>query len=169
MEAAMENSSSGAKWTHFHDMHSGGGQKLDWPHIFIEAPQEEAELVFFHRFGRNPNRVTCTCCGPDYSISTSDDLAQATGFERGCAYAYVMPDGSEKSDDDWYALPIGERAAMNECGRYVERPSERFAFNQYCTLEDYMKRNDVTFIPASHIKPEERTGTLPDEGYVWVD
>lgn len=27
-------------WTHFMDMHSGGGQKLDWPHIFIEAPEE---------------------------------------------------------------------------------------------------------------------------------
>ena len=52
------------------DMHSGGKCKEEpFEHIYIEAPQEEAELIFFNRYGHNPNRVSCTCCGEDYNIS----------------------------------------------------------------------------------------------------
>lgn len=69
-------------WTHFWDMCSGGGRKLKWDHIFIEAPRDEAELIFQNRFGRNPNRVTCTCCGPDYSIYDGEDLEEMTAFYR---------------------------------------------------------------------------------------
>lgn len=59
-------------WTHFYDMHSGGRQKEKWSHIFIEAPEEEAIVIFYNRFGHNPNKVTCTCCGQDYSISSGE-------------------------------------------------------------------------------------------------
>ena len=70
-------------WTLFWDMHSGGDQKEKWSHIYIEAPRQEAEIVFYNRFGHNPNRVTCTCCGEDYSISEDDDLEAMTLFHRG--------------------------------------------------------------------------------------
>ncbi len=32
-------------WTQFHDMHSGGGQKLAWARIYIEAPEREAAQI----------------------------------------------------------------------------------------------------------------------------
>ena len=70
------------KWTHFHDMRSGGGLKEKWGHIYIEAPEKEAKIIFFNRFGHNPERVTCPCCGEDYSSSEYDTLEDATGYER---------------------------------------------------------------------------------------
>lgn len=82
-------------WTHFHDMHSGGGLKLDWPHIWIEAPEAEAIRIFETRFGRNPGHVTCNCCGEDYSLSESETLEQATAYERGCRW--VEPDTTPRS------------------------------------------------------------------------
>lgn len=69
-------------WTHFWDMHSGGDQKLDWAHIFIEAPEDEAKVIFYNRFHRNPERVTCTCCGEDYAISESPTLEEAASYVR---------------------------------------------------------------------------------------
>ncbi len=129
-------------WTKFMDMASGGGSKEPYQYIYIEAPAAEARVIFYKRFGHNPERVTCTCCGEDYSITESPDLAQATGFERGCDYAD---------------------------GGYVDRPATKFAFKTFCSLEDYMKREDVLFIPASHIKPDERRGEVPEQGYVWKD
>ena len=86
-------------WTRFRDMHSGGGSKVlrkpdgtftdgdrfshesdDEPinYIYIEAPKDEAKLVFYNRFKRNPERVSCTCCGEDYYISESETLEQPT-------------------------------------------------------------------------------------------
>lgn len=58
------------------------GQKLDWAHIYIEAPQAEAEVIFYNMTGRNPNKITCTCCGEDYSISEYKTLAKATEYQR---------------------------------------------------------------------------------------
>lgn len=155
-------------WTHFRDMHSGGGQKLDWPHIFIEAPEAEAKVIFYNRFKRNPERVTCTCCGEDYSISEHADLAQATAFERGCDYGYVLPDGTEKTDEDWLAMPLEKRLDLNAHGWYFERKSRRGWAREYQTLEDYMKSGGAHFIPASHIEPSERRGEVPSEGFVWA-
>jgi hypothetical protein len=65
------------------DMHSGGGRKLDWEYIFIEAPESEAKSVFYSKFGRSPERVTCTCCGEDYSISEYESLDEASKYDRG--------------------------------------------------------------------------------------
>lgn len=129
-------------WTHFWDMHSGGSQKEEWHHIFIEAPEHEAEIIFQNRFGHNPHRVTCTCCGSDYSVSEEDDLLQATGYHRNCVYS------SEKG--------------------YMEAPSGK-AYCPYQTLEEFEERDDVLIIPAGDIKPEEREGSLRQQGYVWVD
>ena len=135
------------KWTHFHDMHSGGSQKLDWGHFFIEAPKAEAEVIFQNRFGRNPNRVTCTCCGEDYAVRDHSTLEQASGFERGCLW---------------------------EGEGYVEKPDTRsFRGNGYKTLEEYLKSGGGSkgqiplVIRKDEIKPEEREGTLRPEGFIW--
>ena len=69
-------------WTKFWDMHSGGGQKLDWAKIYIQAPEEEAVVIFSNRFGRDPENVTCNCCGEDYSVSESKTLGEATEYHR---------------------------------------------------------------------------------------
>ena len=70
-------------WTHFWDMHSGGGLKEPpYDHIFIEAPEEEAKRVFYNVFGHNPERVSCTCCGEDYSVYEYEDLEKASEFHR---------------------------------------------------------------------------------------
>lgn len=132
-------------WTQFWDMHSGGSQKLNWPRIYIEAPREEAELIFQNRFGRNPNRVTCTCCGPDYSIDEAATLAEVSAFHRNCAW----------SDDD---------------NGYEERPNEKRSYaGPYMTVAEYIEQSGCHFIFAKDIKPKEREGSLRSEGYVWVD
>lgn len=65
------------KVTVFYDMHSGGNQKENFSCLIIQADEETATLVFQNRFGHNPRRISCTCCGPDYSISEFDSLAEA--------------------------------------------------------------------------------------------
>lgn len=147
------------------DIHSGGGQKLDWAYIFIEAPEREAAIIFQNRFGRNPHRVTCTCCGKDYSLTESSDLAQATAFERGCDSEYTDEQGNVYSDDDWYKLPIEKRRTLKF--RYVERAATKYHWRSYKTLDEYLKSTEVLVIPSSEIKPEERSGELHEEGYVW--
>lgn len=154
------------KWTHFHDMNSGGGKKLDWGHIFIEAPSAEAEIVFFNRFGRNPNRVTCTCCGPDYSIDEDESLEQATGFERGCRYAYFK-NGKEISEKKGFI--IGKGTPKGVWSGYVEEKSETLSFHEYQTIGAFKKRKDVKIIRAKDIKKLEKFGELPEQGYVWAD
>ena len=97
-------------WTCFFDMSSGGDEKEKWSVIWIEAPQKEAEIIFYNRFGHNPHRVTCTCCGADYSISEHETL------------------------DD--------------------------------THSDY---KNILIITKDDIDPNERTGELPEQGYIWHD
>lgn len=140
-----------AMWTRFMDMHSGGGTKLwrkdgkvsddgpgwgrrdenydavEW--IFIEAPEEEAKAIFYKRFGRNPERVTCTCCGDDYSIDGAATLEAASAYERGCAW-----DDASKG--------------------YVERAGKEY--REYQTLEQFLQRKDVHVIRALEIADSER-------------
>jgi hypothetical protein len=132
------------KWTQFWDMHSGGGLKeKPYSKIYIEAPMAEAVVIFYNRFGHNPNRVTCTCCGEDYSIEESDSLEQLTGYHRGCEH-----------DDS--------------SGLYLEERSTKKYTPEYLTVEQYSKLPDILVIRDADIKPEEREGTLPAQGYVWV-
>lgn len=126
-------------WTHFWDMHSGGEQKLEWAHIFIEAPQDQAERVFYHRFNRNPNRITCTCCGEDYAISESETLEDITGYHRGCMWDEAT-------------------------NRYLEQPDTR-SRSPYIPLNVFLK--EIKVIRAGDIEPAETIGDLPEEGYVW--
>lgn len=129
-------------WTQFWDMHSGGSLKEKWAKIYIEAPEKEAMIIFYNRFGHNPYRISCTCCGEDYSISEEEDLAQITGYHRGCAYE-------------------------NKSG-YLERASQKRSWASYITLEDYIKSDDVLVIFKEDIKDSERIGEVPREEYVWV-
>lgn len=130
-------------WTHFMDMHSGGRNKVPpYEHIYIEASEAEAVSVFYSRFSRNPHRVTCTCCGEDYSISDYESLEQATGFERGCKW--------------------------NDAGDgYIEGPGEN-TWRDYTTLDDYFTHEDVLIIRAAEIRDDERHHYVEPEGYVWV-
>ena len=134
------------KWTRFMDMHSGGSTKeASYEYIYIEAPETEAITIFFNRFGHNPRRVTCTCCGDDYSIGEEESLQQATAFERGC------------NDKD---------------GKYIEEPrTSEYSDHVWTltTLEDYLKKETVLVIRKEDIKPEERKGSVPSQGYVWMD
>lgn len=69
-------------WTKFWDMSSGGGQKLGWNIILIEMPAAEAKAKFEALFNRDPDNVSCECCGPDYSIDTSETLGKAAAFHH---------------------------------------------------------------------------------------
>lgn len=134
------------KWTRFMDMHSGGGTKEPpYEYVYIEAPEKEAIKIFFNRFKHNPSRVTCTCCGDDYSISEEESLQQATAHERDCNY---------------------------RDGKYVEEPKTSTYSDHVwtlTTLEDYLKKETVLVIRKEDIKPEERFGFVPEQGYVWRD
>jgi len=58
----------------FVDMHSGGRTKVPGLEVaFIHAPDEEAARSKFEReVGRDPDHVTCRCCGPDYALMEYD-------------------------------------------------------------------------------------------------
>jgi hypothetical protein len=130
-------------WTKFMGMHSGGDPKEPYAYIYIEAPENEAISVFYARFGHSPSRVTCTCCGEDYSISTAETLEQVTGFERGCLY--------ERDSDE-----------------YVEKSDKTFG-RKYVPMSEYLLRDDVLVIRSEDIHPAERLSAVPPQGYMWVD
>jgi len=120
-------------------MHSGGDLKEQWSKIYIEAPMDEAVVIFYNRFGHNPNRVTCTCCGEDYSIDEGEYLHQITAYHRGCDYDKIA-------------------------GCWVETPRNEY----YITVEEFEKQDYVLVIRENEIKPEERHGDVPIQGYVWI-
>jgi hypothetical protein len=80
-----DNAPAEIPWTRFFDMHSGGRAKEDFELIYIQAPQDQAEVIFYNKFGHNPNRITCSCCGEDYSVrevdgSIEDDIASYSRY-----------------------------------------------------------------------------------------
>lgn len=130
-----------SKWTLFWDMNSGGGTKEDYDKIYVELPEDKAAVWFYNRFGHSPYRVSCTCCGGDYSISESESLEQASGYHRNCKYD-------------------------RDTQMYLE---ERGDWGTYKTVEEYKKDTDVLIVPREEVKDEELTGDVPTEGYVWMD
>ena len=156
-------------WTQFWDMHSGGGLKLKWQFIYIEAPIEEAKVIFYNRFKRNPERVSCTCCGDDYSISENAYLAQLTGFHRNCR-SLETPRDKKTRLYKHPKSPYFKEHYYLEDGEEPKRPykvSDRTPFGAYQTTAEYSKNKDVLIIPAKDIKKSERVGEVPEEGYVW--
>ncbi len=128
--------------TRLMDMHSGGGQKDNFAYCYIEAPESEAKLIFFNLFGHNPERVSCTCYGEDYSIDEYETLELATAFERGCEWS-------------------------DEKKKYLEKPSKKkFKAHDYMTLDKFKERTDVKIVSSNDITNDERKGTIPEQGYV---
>lgn len=156
-------------WTRFMDMYSGGGSKEPQHYILIEAPEAEAISIFYGRFGHNPERVSCTCCGQDYSIDSAESLAQLTGYDRGCRNLKTPQDpvtGRYLNDDpvlrNHYYLEEGETPPE---GYEVDNLPR---WNKYLTLDEYLQREDVLVIRANEVKDEWRHLQPPLEGYVWV-
>jgi hypothetical protein len=133
-------------WTHFHDMHSGGGQKLQWAHIFIEADEKEAREFFEAAFDRNPDHVTCNCCGNDYSVSSEESLEQITGYYRNCEYVYFDAEGNEvEREDVWIA---GKGFEDGVTSKYVERQGfyefgSKTSKPPYETVAQFELREDI--------------------------
>ena len=70
------------KITRFMDMHSGGKLKTPFTHIYIDAPINKALEVFKDTFKRDPNNVTCKCCGEDFVYEEYSSLEEATAYDR---------------------------------------------------------------------------------------
>lgn len=137
-----DNTKAPDRYTQFYDMSSGGSQKEDWSRIYINASEEEAKVIFYNRFGHSPDRVTCNCCGEDYSITESLSLEQSTGYHRGCA-----------TDDD---------------GQYIEKQSKSAWCEKYKTVSEYAKEKAVLIISHEEINDSDRIGEVPVEGYVYI-
>jgi len=139
------------------DMHSGGGQKLEWSCIYIEAPEAEARVIFQNAFGRDPDNVTCNCCGQDYSVTESFSLAQATGFERNCRVLKTprLPDG--RYDNDNPVMRAHGYLEEGEAAPVGFEVHERRRFGAYVPLDVYVKRPDIKVIPAAEIRSEWRS------------
>ena len=111
-------------WTQFWDMNSGGGLKHPpYRQIYIGAPEEEAIRIFKDHFLDDPQDIACECCGQNYSITESEDLQQATGYQRGC---------------DWSPRREG----------YIEEP--RSPTSPLVPLEEYVQQEDVLIIEVAH-------------------
>lgn len=131
-------------WTLFWDMHSGGNTKEPpYDKIYIEAPKSEAITIFYNRFGHNPERVSCTCCGDDYAISTHKTLSEATKYHR---------------------VQENRINISRKTGIYPARDGIKGI-----SLKAYEAKKDVLFIRRKDIKKGERVGQVPRQGYVWVD
>jgi len=160
-------------WIQFWDMHSGGPCKeAPFEKIYIEAESEEqAKIIFYNKFGHNPERVSCTCCGSDYSVSSHQSLAQLTGYERGCRCLLVPRDpqtGRYLNNDPVikfnYYLEEGEEPPN---GFEVDTKSK--SFKDYQLLEKYITNKDVLVLQEKDIKPEWKYGELPQQRYVYID
>jgi hypothetical protein len=72
--------------TRFMDMHSGGSLKTSYTHIYIDEPIGEAVRTFKELFKRNPDNITCECCGEDFVYDEYSSLEEATAYDRGCEW-----------------------------------------------------------------------------------
>jgi hypothetical protein len=72
--------------TKFMDMHSGGHLKTPYTHIYIDEPLGEAIRTFKELFKRDPDNVTCKCCGEDFVYEQYDSLEEATAYDRKCEW-----------------------------------------------------------------------------------
>jgi hypothetical protein len=161
------------KWTRFMDMHSGGGTKEPpYDKILIEAPEDEARRIFYARFGHNPDRVTCTCCGEDYSIDEHGTLDEATAYDRGLIF--VTPDWATMRDR--VTLTPEQRAEADKLSRYLEWDEDMpdgyvSSFGVYrkpISVDAYLTKPNVLIIRADEIADAERSVDVPSQGYVWI-
>jgi hypothetical protein len=73
--------SNTGKVTRFMDMHSGGKLKTPFTHIYVDAPLEKALEIFKDTFKRDPDNVTCKCCGEDFVYEEYSSLEDATAYD----------------------------------------------------------------------------------------
>lgn len=137
---------------------------MDWPHIFIEAPESEAKVIFYNRFGRNPDKVTCACCGNDYSTSESESLEQATGYYRNLRWCedvrgwhYGKKDQFPNYRDPFYLEPHEEiPEGMKVADRYRYRSGNGVTLAEYIANGgDGLSAGRPLVVHADEIKPEE--------------
>lgn len=160
-------------WTRFMDMLSGGVGKEKWDYIYIEAAEDEAKVIFYNRFGHNPDRVSCTCCGNDYSISSERTLQRLTACDRNCRNL-EPPRGKnglykEVKNKWWkehYYLEPEEEAEAIRRGWSIDT---RWSKGKHIPLAKYVKSEGIFVLYSKDIKAKERCGELPEQGYVWVD
>lgn len=153
-------------------MHSGGGTKEEpYSDIFIEAPEKEAKIIFYNRFGHNPERVSCTCCGEDYSISESISLKQATGFHRGCPSLETPkdPETNRYLNNDPIMKAHRYLDPDDEIPKGYRKSKIDSNWKEWQSLENYIQGATVLVIYKKDLKPEERTGEVPEQGFVWKD
>ncbi len=70
--------------TRFMDMHSGGHLKTPYTHIYIDEPLGEAIRTFKNLFKRDPDNISCQCCGEDFIYEEYSSLEEATAYDRKC-------------------------------------------------------------------------------------
>jgi hypothetical protein len=70
--------------TRFIDMHSGGNLKTSYTHIYIDEPLGKAVQTFKDLFKRDPDNITCKCCGEDFIYEQYNSLEEATAYDRKC-------------------------------------------------------------------------------------
>jgi hypothetical protein len=73
--------------TRFMDMHSGGHLKTPYTHIYIDEPLTQAVKTFRDLFKRDPDNVTCKCCGEDFVYEEYSSLEEATAYDRKCGWS----------------------------------------------------------------------------------
>ncbi len=161
MDATYEIVVSGKRWTTFMDMHSGGRLKASHQWIVIEAPQALAELVFYNRFGHNPNRITCTCCGEDYSVSEHENSRD--GIRYHWRWGSIYGKRARKHSDVRVAA-LQAMAEQNDSPQEAE--NARIAIRRQKRALQWTRQN-VLFIKHEDIQPHEKVGSVPVEGWVW--
>lgn len=114
-------------WTRIWDMHSGGDLKEPFSKCYIEAPEDEAVSVFYARFGHNPHRVTCTCCGPDYDVEEYETLEKATFYLRrgGWGKDHPMPLDEYLALDEVRVIRASE---ITDAERHFEVPQQGYVW-----------------------------------------
>ena len=142
-------------WTEFWDMYSGGQSKLQWEEIYIEAPEEEARTIFENRFKIDPDNTTCECCGPDYVVEESPTLKQASGRHRDapCTETKRDPKTGLYLNSDPLACLYLDKGEKPPKGYKIDT---RFSKEDFSSLEEYVKRDDVLVIYKKDIKESER-------------
>lgn len=108
----------------YFDMSSGGFEKTDFKTIFIEADNTvESDRIFTENFNRDPNNISCTCCGHDYAVSEYPSLANATAVDRMC-----------QMSEDWQSFE--EKPSTDEDAEYYSK------CKCYMTLPNYLNWSD---------------------------
>lgn len=140
-------------WTLFWDMHSGGGTKVaPWDKIYVEAPEDDARTFFQRRFDRDPDHVTCDCCGPDYAVSQEESLAQVSGYHRNlrCVETKRGPDGRYMNDDpNVRYLEEGEEPPEGYGICQISTIARRY--HKPLTLEEYEAQPEVLIVRRDEV------------------